>query len=250
MDLSDAQWAVLEPLIPPVPRRPDGRGRPWRDPRDVVNGVLWVLRTGAPWNDLPSRYPPSSTCHRRFQTWVKDGTLVKALRALDEDLKARGKLDFEEAFVDGTHAGAKRGDPWWARNRRGNATKIMAMADGNGLPLSATLAAGQRNESPLVGELVDARFTGRRPKRVICDRAYDSQRLDDELKSKGIELIAPKIGQKNLRHPRRGRRQDGRSLRRYRRRWKIERLFAWLFNSRRLVTRYEATPPPPRSARG
>jgi transposase len=114
MDLTDAQWAVLEPLIPVVPRRDDGRGRPWREPRDVVNGVLWVLRTGAPWNDMPSRYPPSSTCHRRFQAWVKDGTLVKALRALAEDLKKRGKIDLEEAYVDGTHAGAKRGDPWWA----------------------------------------------------------------------------------------------------------------------------------------
>jgi transposase len=67
MDLTDEQWDLLEPLIPQPPRRKDGRGRPWRDPRDVLNGILWILRTGAPWKDLPERYPPYQTCHRRFQ---------------------------------------------------------------------------------------------------------------------------------------------------------------------------------------
>ena len=70
MDLTDVQWAVLEPTFRPR-RRPDGRGRPWTDPRAVMNGVLWVLRTGAPWHDLPSRYPPYQTCHRRFQLWQR-----------------------------------------------------------------------------------------------------------------------------------------------------------------------------------
>ena len=64
MDLTDKQWEVLEPLIPDPPRREDGRGRPWRDPRDVLNGILWILRTGAPWKDLPERYPPYQTAFR------------------------------------------------------------------------------------------------------------------------------------------------------------------------------------------
>src|SRR4029077_15069995 len=67
MDLTDTQWAVLEPLFRPK-QRDDGRGRPWQDTRAVLNGVFWVLRTGAPWHDLPRRYPPYQTCHRRFQT--------------------------------------------------------------------------------------------------------------------------------------------------------------------------------------
>src|SRR4249920_2045964 len=66
MDLTDAQWAILEPLFRPT-RRPDGRGRPWAETRAVLNGVLWILRTGAPWHDLPRRYPPYQTCHRRFR---------------------------------------------------------------------------------------------------------------------------------------------------------------------------------------
>jgi transposase len=74
MDLTDAQWAVLEPIFRPR-RRPDGRGRPWAAPRAVLNGVLWILRTGAPWHDLRRRYPPYQTCHRRFQVWQRSGRL-------------------------------------------------------------------------------------------------------------------------------------------------------------------------------
>ena len=67
MDLTDEQWEVLEPLIPIPPRRADGKDRPWRDSRKVLNSVLWGLRTGAPWRDLPECYPPYRTsCHRRF----------------------------------------------------------------------------------------------------------------------------------------------------------------------------------------
>ena len=66
MDLTNKQWAMLEPLLPNPPKRVDGRGRPWREAREVLDGVLWVLRTGAPWRDLPERYPPYQTCHRRF----------------------------------------------------------------------------------------------------------------------------------------------------------------------------------------
>jgi transposase len=67
MDLTDAQWAKLDPLFRPE-RRADGKGRPWQDTRAVLNGVLWILRTGAPWYDLPDRYPPYQTCHRRFSS--------------------------------------------------------------------------------------------------------------------------------------------------------------------------------------
>jgi len=66
VDLTEEQWAFIVPLLPKPKVRSDGRGRPWRDPRDVLEGIIWILRTGAPWKDLPSRYPPYQTCHRRF----------------------------------------------------------------------------------------------------------------------------------------------------------------------------------------
>jgi transposase len=108
MDLTDAQWAILEPLFRPK-RRPDGRGRPWKEARAVLNGVLWILRTGAPWHDLPPRYPPYPTCHRRFQQWRRDGLLTDLLTRLAEDLRDRGKLDLSETFIDASFSSAKKG---------------------------------------------------------------------------------------------------------------------------------------------
>ena len=115
MDLTDEQWNVVGPLIGPMPRRADGRGRPWQDSRTVLHGILWILRTGAQWADLPERYPPYQTCHRRFQRWVKDGTLERVLEALARDLKARGGLDLAECFIDGTFVVAKKGGTAWVR---------------------------------------------------------------------------------------------------------------------------------------
>jgi transposase len=108
-DLTDSQWSVLDPLIPEPSRRKDGRGRPWKARRAVLDGILWVLRTGAPWADLPERYPPYQTCHRRFQEWVRSGILKGVFEALATDLHLRGLLDMQEAFIDGSFASAKKG---------------------------------------------------------------------------------------------------------------------------------------------
>jgi transposase len=115
MDLTDEQWAVLEPLIPEPPRRADGRGRPWRSAREVLNGILWILRTGAPWKDMPVRYPSYQTCHRRFQRWNREGVMDQILRVLAQDLKERGDLDLSECFIDGTFVVAKKGALGWER---------------------------------------------------------------------------------------------------------------------------------------
>lgn len=77
--------------------------------REVLNGVLWILRSGARWRDLPGRFPPYQACHRRFQHWVRDGRLKRVLETLAEDLRARGDLDLSECFIDGTFVVAKKG---------------------------------------------------------------------------------------------------------------------------------------------
>jgi hypothetical protein len=105
-DLSDAQW--VGPLIPEPLRRMDGRGRPWKDRRRVLG---WVLRTGAPWAELPDRYPSYQTCHHRFQQWVRSGIMRCVLEALAENLPVRGQLDVSEAFIDGSFAPSKKGAP-------------------------------------------------------------------------------------------------------------------------------------------
>jgi transposase len=113
-ELTDEQWAIIGPLIPDPPRREDGRGRPWRDTREVINGVLWILRSGSRWQDLPERFPPYQTCHRRFQQWSRDGTLRAVLEALARDLEGRGEIDLSECFIDGTFVVAKKGGALWA----------------------------------------------------------------------------------------------------------------------------------------
>src|SRR3954468_9737018 len=114
MELTDEQWEVVREYIPTEELKRPGRqgGRPFQEARPIMDAVVWVLRTGAPWADLPSRFPPYQTCHRRYQEWVRQGVLERLLRGLAEDLRDRGKIDLTEAFIDGTHAGAKRGALW------------------------------------------------------------------------------------------------------------------------------------------
>jgi transposase len=121
MDMTDEQWQILAPLIPKIRPREDGKGRPRVDSREVLNGILWVLRTGAAWQDLPDRYPSPATCHRRFQEWRRKGVLEKILQTLARDLKERGELDLSECFIDGFFVVAKKGaGPW----ERPNAAKV------------------------------------------------------------------------------------------------------------------------------
>ena len=113
----------------------------------------------------------------------------------------------------------------------------MAVADGFGLPLAVYTESASPHEVKLVERTVCERFTDERPEKMIGDKAYDSDPLDKQLKKLGIELIAPHKANRK-----RAKTQDGRKLRRYKRRWKIERLFAWLQNYRRIVVRYERYP--------
>ncbi len=108
----------------------------------------------------------------------------------------------------------------------------MAIADSHGLPLAIRVTSASPNESTLVEATLVERHVAALPKRLIGDKAYDSDPLDKRLRNEGIELISP-----NRR--KRKKTQDGRPLRRYLRRWKIERLFAWLKNFRRLTSRWE-----------
>jgi transposase len=110
MDITHEQWERVAPLLSEPTNEPKGRGRPVsNDLRQILNGILWVLRTGAPWKDLPERYPPYQTCHRWLQRWRKSGVFEALLMTLAEDLRERGKLDLREAFIDGTFAPAKKG---------------------------------------------------------------------------------------------------------------------------------------------
>jgi transposase len=109
----------------------------------------------------------------------------------------------------------------------------MALADGAGLPLAVSIADGSRHDVSLVEQTLDKAFVEELPSHVIGDKAFDSAKLEKQLKNRHLGLIAP------LRRGTKTRKQDGRRLRRYRKRWKVERLFAWLKQFRRISTRWD-----------
>jgi transposase len=127
MDLTDEQWKMVATILPEDPIRDDGRGRPWSDRRKVLSGVLWILRTGAPWQDLPPRYGSYQTAHRRFQNWVRSGVMEELLLTLAQHLKDAGGLDLKECFVDGTFVPAKKGGDWWAKPSGARAPRSWAL---------------------------------------------------------------------------------------------------------------------------
>jgi transposase len=112
-DLTNAQWERLQPLLPP--QKPK-IGRPSHDHRTILNGILWILRTGAPWRDLPARYGPWRTVASRFYRWQRAGVFPRLLATLQQQAEAAGQLDWTMHFVDSTiirahqhAAGAKKG---------------------------------------------------------------------------------------------------------------------------------------------
>lgn len=120
------------------------------------------------------------------------------------------------------------------KTKRGKGTKLMAVADRSPVPLAVYTTSASPHEVTLVKDTLSNSFASVKPTRLIGDRAYDSDPLDEALRVESIEMIAP-----HRRNRKKPKTQDGRPLRRYRRRWKIERLFAWLSNFRTLVVRYE-----------
>jgi transposase len=112
----------------------------------------------------------------------------------------------------------------------------MAVADRNGLPIAAGIASGERHETQLAEQTLEGIFTENTPTIIIGDKAYDSDKLDSALLDKGFELVAPHRRDKRRRL---NKTQDGRRLRRYRRRWLVERCFAWLKRFRRLTVRWD-----------
>lgn len=122
-ELSDAQWTKIERLLPKGTPSPLG-GRRRIDDREVMEGILWVLRSGARWKDLPHEYPSATTCWRRLREWEDAGVWLAIWRAFLSELDDAGQLDWHEVFADGTFAPAKKGVP---RSARPNAARVRSL---------------------------------------------------------------------------------------------------------------------------
>ena len=158
----------------------------------------------------------------------------KALAHAGTTPQGRWRVGFERMFCGRDFCSGQKRGRHVGKTKRGKGTKIMGIADGHGLPLALRTESASPAEVKLVPATLEARIVPEVPERLIGDKAYDSDGLDEQLLQQyGTELIAPNKTNRRVRT------QDGRPLRRYLRRWKVERLFAWLFNFRRLVVRYE-----------
>jgi transposase len=194
-------------------------------------------------------YPsPYQTCHhRRFQQWVRTGIFEQVLHGLATDLQERGGLDLLECYIDGTFIVAKKrggNEIGRATKGRGKGTKkLMAISDRTGLPISICIASASPHHE--VTTLAEATLSAKcfvsneKPEHLICgDKAYGSDSLDERLAMEyGVEMISPHRGGWRRKRPKMT--QDGRPVRRYKHRWKMERLFAGLQNFHRILVRYE-----------
>jgi transposase len=106
--LTEDQWAKIAPHLPKAKIGKKG-GRPWADDRSCFEGILWILWTGAPWSEVPKKFASPSTCWRRLQAWEEDGTLLELWRAFLGELEDEDKIKWDECFIDGTFASAKKG---------------------------------------------------------------------------------------------------------------------------------------------
>jgi transposase len=233
LGLSDDQWERIREHFPEenIPEgRPGGKPVPTRA---VLEAVLWILNTGAQWHMLPQCYPNYKTVHRRFQHWCEREVLREVLTQLANALREQGDIDERESFIDACFASAKGGGDEIGKTRRGKGVKILAIVDRHGLPLSVSTHAANHHEVTLVQLSFEFYMIEAKPQNLIGDKAYDSDSLDQELQKEGVELIAPHRSNRKLKT------QDGRRLRRYTRRWIVERFFAWLQWKRRLLVRWE-----------
>lgn len=219
--------------MPDAPRSPLG-GRPPTDTRKAIAGIFWILDNGAKWKDLPREFGSKSAVHRCFKRWVEGG-FERIMRDAGRLVEDRGEYRLYECFIDGTFSKAKGGGDGIGCTKAGKGVKIMVLVDARGLPVAVDTASASPHESGLVQQLFGWMLTEEAPERVIGDKAYDSDALDEQLAADGIELIAP---HRKNRRPENAT-QDGRALRRYKRRFTVERTIGWFQNFHRLCIRWE-----------
>jgi transposase len=151
-DLTDFEWRVIEPLLPNKPR-----GVPRVDDRRVLNGIFWVLRSGAPWRDLPERYGPRTTCYNRFVRWRKAGVWDRLMDAItvapDGDIQM---IDSTSVRVHQQAATSKGGCRSLSRSLPGRAhDQDHVVVDAQGLPIRLGLTAGQAHDGQIADTLLD-----------------------------------------------------------------------------------------------
>lgn len=260
-ELSSRQWARIEPFLP-HPTHHNGPGHPWYQHRPLVNGILWVLHSGAPWRDVPERYGHWATVYNRFNRWRQDGTWAKILTRLLDHLDRHCRLGHRLWLVDASIvrasraaagarsyadaprlAGPKRAQFFepaehaLGRSQGGFGTKVHLLCEAHGVVLGIYITPGQQHESTALDDLMAhvllPRHSGQRfwPDKLAADKGYSYPRIRRWLKRRGIQDVIPT---RKDQPPNKDFDKCG-----YRKRNIIERVVGWFKECRRLGTRYE-----------
>jgi transposase len=236
--VSDELWAVIEPELPPEPAKPQG-GRPRVPDRAALTGILFVLKTGIQWEDLPHEMGCGCgmTCWRRLRDWYQAGVWTRVHLLLLEHLHWAHQINWARVAVDSTSIPAPAGGPATGPNptdRGKTGTQQHLAVDAHGIPLAVDLTAAKRPAGQQLLELIAALphvggQRGRprhRPEKVHADKAYDWAANRAGLRARGI---LPRIARRGI--------ESAERLGRWR--WVVERTISWLHRRRRLRIRYE-----------
>ncbi|GGB70917.1 DDE transposase [Deinococcus soli (ex Cha et al. 2016)] len=258
------QWNALQPHLPGNPRR----GRAYADHRRVINGMLWRIRLGTPWRDIPAQYGAWRTCHDRLVRWERDGTWLRILQTLQAMADQQGQIDWHGAAVDSTHIRAHRSatgariqnaktdapppipGEWLGQSRGGRTTKIHLCVDGQARPLSIVLSAGQASDGTYLLPVLDSirvpRIGAGRPRKHVpvlrVDRAYGAPKYRRLLRKRGIACVCPEredAKKWRLKRGVRGGRPPKFDVEAYKGRNVVERAVNRIKDFRAVATRYE-----------
>jgi transposase len=238
--VSDALWERIAPLLPPPPRRRFRfPGRKPIDPRLILTGILFVLKTGIAWDDLPAELGCGcgKTCRNYLRQWHEAGVWLKLHALLLAELNGADQIDWERALIDASFAKAPEGGEDTGPNptdRGKSGSKHHVLTDAQGIPLNATTTAANVNEvKQLLNVLVNMPPVGGKPgpdrqlpERIQGDRGYDSEPLRVLLRWLGV---TPVLARRNTEH--------GSGLGKFR--WPVERTIAWLHSFGRLRRRLD-----------
>ena len=248
-ELSDSFWDRIKPLLPKPKSRFRGRGkkrrnvggRPPADPRKLMAGILYVLRTGCQWNAAPSEFGSGKTLHRYFQYWSRRGIFKKMWKAgLAEYDELKG-LEWKWQAVDGAITKAPLGGEATGDNptdRAKSGTKRSILVEGKGVPLAIEVGPAHRHDMKMLaatldGVVVERAEVSEEEKRHLClDKAYAGEPAQQIGQQRGYEVHVPdKVNAKKKRKRKGGRRKA--------RRWVVEVTHSWLNRFRRLLVRWE-----------
>lgn len=227
-------WAIVGFLFSDRPKLTLG-GRPVKHAfKEILRGICWILDTGAQWRALPKEFPPRSTCHYWLQKWAREG-LFDVLHTILVSLARGEDTPVNDGFIDAMFVRSKGTSESIGKTKVGKGSKIMAIVDEKGFPISLAVMSATPHESRLVSDTLDMKATHENPQCLTGDKAYDSDPLDEELTRVGVEMIAPH--KKNRKKP--VTQNEEKLTQKYPKRHLVENFFAYFQWSRRVLVRYE-----------